>query len=96
MICVAVTYVIKSGCEQEAVAWFHKLTEATRLEPGCLFYQAHRSITDPRRFFLYEQYVDREALDEHRSAPHFERYAKQGLFNIIDSRTPEICIPLTD
>ena len=38
MICVAVTYVIKPGHEDEAVALFAKLTEHTRAEPGCRMY----------------------------------------------------------
>ncbi len=45
-------------------------------------YLAHRSTADPRRFFLYEQYDDQAALDAHRAAPHFEQYAKGGLFPI--------------
>ncbi len=95
MICVAVTYVIKPGHEGEAVELFTRLTEATRAEPGCRMYLAHRSTTDARRFFLYEQYDDQAALDTHRAAPHFERYAKGDLFAIIESRTPELYEPLT-
>jgi len=94
MICVAVTYVIKPGHESEAVALFGKLTGATRAEPGCRMYQAHRSTTDPRRFFLYEQYDDQAALDAHRAAPHFAQYATGGLFTILESRTPELFEPL--
>ncbi|HEV3163886.1 MAG TPA: antibiotic biosynthesis monooxygenase [Isosphaeraceae bacterium] len=57
MICVAVTYVIKPGHEDEAVSLFRTLTQHTRLEPGCRMYVAHRSPTERRRFFLYEQYA---------------------------------------
>jgi quinol monooxygenase YgiN len=96
MICVAVTYVIKTDHEEEAVGLFRKLTEATRAEPGCRMYLAHRSTSDSRRFFLYEQYDDQAALDAHRAAPHFEQYAKGGLFPILESRTPELYEPLTD
>ena len=94
MICVAVTYVMKAGHEEEAIRLFAELTEHTRREPGCRMYLAHRSTTDPRRFFLYEQYDDQAALDAHRAAPHFERLAKGGLFPLIESRTPEIYEPL--
>ncbi len=94
MICVAVTYVIKEGHEAEAIELFERLTEATRAESGCRMYLAHRSTTDPRRFFLYEQYDDQAALDAHRAAPHFERYAKQGLFSILETRMPELYAPL--
>jgi quinol monooxygenase YgiN len=95
MICVAVTYVVKSGHEAEAAELFRTLTEYTRAEPGCRMYLAHRSTSDSRRFFLYERYDDQAALDAHRAAPHFERYVKNRLFMIIESRTPEIFEPLT-
>lgn len=94
MICVAVTYLIQPGHEEQAVDLFAKLTEATRAEPGCRMYQAHRSTSDPRKFFLYEQYDDQAALDAHRAAPHFERYGKSGLFTILESRNPELYEPL--
>jgi quinol monooxygenase YgiN len=94
MICVAVTYVIKPGHEDEAVAFFARLTEHTHTEPGCRMYVAHRSLSNPRQFFLYEQYDDQAALDAHRTAPHFEQYAKGGLFPIIESRAPELYAPL--
>jgi quinol monooxygenase YgiN len=94
MICVAVTYVIKPGHVDEALDLFGKLTAATRTEPGCRMYQVHRSQADPRRFFIYEQYDDQAALDAHRAAPHFARYATGGLFPLLESRTPELYVPL--
>ncbi len=94
MICVAVTYVIKAGHEDEAVALFAELTGPTRAEPGCRMYLAHRSVADARRFFLYEQYDDQAALDAHRDSLHFEKFAKNGLFPIIESRAPELYEPL--
>jgi quinol monooxygenase YgiN len=96
MICVAVTYVIKAGREDEAVALFRALTGPARAEPGCRMYLVHRSTTEPRRFFLYEQYTDQAALDAHRSSAHFARYAAGGLFSILESRSPEIYQLLED
>ena len=90
MVCVGVTYVIKSGHELEAVELFGKLTGPTRAEPGCRMYLVHRSTSDPRRFFLYEQYDNQAALDAHRASEHFAQYATGGLFPIIESRTPEL------
>ena len=94
MICLAVTFVVKHGHEDEAIRLFAELTEATRAEPGCRMYLAHRSTDDPRRFFLYEQYDDRAALDAHRASGHFARLAAGGLFPIVESRTPELYEPL--
>jgi quinol monooxygenase YgiN len=96
MICLAVTFIVKPGHQDEAITLFAKLTEHTVAEPGCRMYLAHRSTADPLKFFLYEQYDDQDALDAHRAAPHFEQYAKGGLFLIIESRTPELYVPLTD
>lgn len=94
MICLAVTFVVKPGHEDEAIGFFQKATAETVKEPGCRMYLAHRSVDDPRRFFLYEQYGDRAALDFHRSSPHFQSFVKEGLFNIIESRAPELYEPL--
>lgn len=96
MICVAVTYVIKSGHESEAVELFGRLTGPTRAEPGCRMYLVHRSTTEPRKFFLYEQYDDQAALDAHRASEHFAHFAVGGLFPIIESRTPELYEPLPE
>jgi quinol monooxygenase YgiN len=90
MICIAVTYVIKPGHEDEAIRLFDEMTPLSRAEPGCRFYQAHRSTTDPRRFFLYEQYDDPAALDAHRATDHFARLVAGRLFHLIESRAPEI------
>lgn len=96
MICVAVTYVIQPGQEDRAVELLGLLTPATRAEPGCRAYRAHRSLGNPRQFFLYELYDDQAALDAHRATPHFDKYVKLGLFTILESRTPELYEPLTD
>ena len=47
-------------------------------------YIVHRHKTDPRRFFIYEQYKDDAALEAHRAAPHFLQHAKKDLPRIAD------------
>lgn len=94
MICVAVTYVIQAGHENEAIEHFIKLTAQTRDEPGCQMYQVHRSLSDQRKFFLYEQYDDQAALDAHRAAPYFQEHVVNGLFKILESRSPELYEPI--
>ena len=94
MICVAVTYLIQPGQEERAIELFAALTQQTHAEPGNLYYLVHRSPTEPRRFFIYEQYTDQAALDTHRASQHFIQYAKNGLFNILEKREAEIYMPL--
>jgi quinol monooxygenase YgiN len=94
MIALAVTYVIQSGHEDEAADYLAHLMAETRKEPGCRMYVAHRAQSNPRKFFIYEQYDDAAALDAHRATAHFERYGKNGLQTIMESRDPELYDPL--
>jgi (4S)-4-hydroxy-5-phosphonooxypentane-2,3-dione isomerase len=79
MVVLAVTWMARVGHEAEVAAIFSKLTEESRKEPGCVVYQVHRHKTEPRRYFIYEQYKDDAALEAHRSAPHFLQHAKKDL-----------------
>jgi (4S)-4-hydroxy-5-phosphonooxypentane-2,3-dione isomerase len=84
MVVLAVTWMAKVGHEADVAALFEKLTELSRKEPGCALYCAHRHKTEPRRFFLYEQYKDDAALEAHRTAPHFLQFARKDLPKIAD------------
>jgi len=84
MVVLAVTWMAKQGHEVEVANLFSKLTEESRKEPGCVMYQVHRHKTDPRRFFIYEQYKDDAALEAHRAAPHFLQYARKELTKVAD------------
>lgn len=84
MVVLAVTWTAKAGHETEVINLFSKLTEESRKEPGCVMYQVHRHKTDPRRFFIYEQYKDDAALEAHRAAPHFLQYARKELPKVAD------------
>jgi len=74
MIVLAVTWMAKDGHEAEVSKMFGVLQVESRKEPGCLLYIVHRHRTDPRRFFIYEQYKDDAALEAHRASPHFQKY----------------------
>lgn len=70
---VAARYRAKEGEEERILAILRQMTEPSRAEPGCLFYQAHRSLEDSRVFFLYEQYVDEDGYKAHMATEHFQR-----------------------
>jgi len=84
MVVLVVTWTAKIGHEAQVAEIFVKLADAARKEPGCLMFQPHRHKTDPRRFFIYEQYKDDAALEAHRASPHFLQYAKKELPKIAD------------
>ncbi|HSY16099.1 MAG TPA: putative quinol monooxygenase [Jatrophihabitantaceae bacterium] len=43
-------------------------------EPGCLRFDVCRVVGDPGAYVLYEVYADDQALDHHRSTPHFQAW----------------------
>ena len=89
MVVLMVTYVSLPGRETDLAARLREMTGHTRQEPGCRAYIAHQSQKEPRKFVLYEQYVDEAALDAHRTSDYFKRIV-QGEYNeLLESRSPE-------
>jgi quinol monooxygenase YgiN len=94
MIVLKVDMLVKPGSEEKCKEYIRVMQEHSRQEPGCLMYVGHQSIEDPRRFFFYEQYKDRVALDAHRNAPYFKQYVIGGLDGIMESRTRDLAVPV--
>ena len=94
MVVLAVTWMAKLGHETDVATLFKKLTEESRKEPGCVLYQVHRHKTEPRRFFIYEQYKDDAALEAHRASQHFLQYAKKELPRIGDRVEGQLYEPM--
>jgi (4S)-4-hydroxy-5-phosphonooxypentane-2,3-dione isomerase len=94
MVVLSVIWMAKAGHEAEVAELFRKLQEASRKEPGCQMYQVHRHRTEPRKFFLYEQYVDDAALEAHKSAGHFLEIAKKSLLKVADRVEGQLYSPL--
>ena len=65
----------------EADAWpeiSRSFTEATRAEPGCLWFDWSRSLDDPTEYVLVEAFRDDEAGGAHVRSDHFAA-AQRGL-----------------
>lgn len=85
--CLAVNLLVRAGSEEAAMEHLRALVRETRLEPGNLIYNAHRSLADPRRFLIYELYRDEAALESHRATPHFAAHGTAGLYPLVEERT---------
>jgi quinol monooxygenase YgiN len=94
MVVLAVTWMARTGREADVAAIFSKLTEESRKEPGCVMYQVHRHKTEPRRFFIYEQYKDDAALEAHRAAAHFLQFVRKELPKIAERIEGQVYEPL--
>ena len=60
---------------EDADAWpsiSRSFTEATRAEPGCLWFDWSRSLDDPDEYVLVEAFRDGDAGGAHVSSDHFK------------------------
>ena len=83
---VAATYTAKEGEEETIAAILATMTRLSSAEPKCLLYQAHRSVEDPRVFFLYEQYADASGYEEHKDSAHFKEHVRDNAIPRLERR----------
>lgn len=55
-----------------------RLAEATRLEPGCIRYEAAQDVGEPGRFHLSELWEDLGALTRHFDTPHMAAFSAEA------------------
>jgi len=83
---VAAIWTAKEGQEETIAEVIRVMTPLSKQEPGCLFYQAHRSPENPRVFFLYEQYVNQAGYEAHMATPHFEKHVRGEAIPNLENR----------
>lgn len=93
-VCLNVVYTIQAGHENEAVDDLQKLAAETRKEPGNAMFLIHRSLEDPRKFLIYEQYRSQADMETHLAKDYFQRYSVNGLRKIAESRVAGTYRPL--
>ena len=79
-----VTVIAKATAKAGAEAQFEKvIREAiapTHAEKGCIKYGLHRSIDNPRVFYMIEKWDSKESLDRHLRSTHIQK-----LFQVLPS-----------
>ena len=76
---------------EDADAWpeiSRPFTEATRAEPGCLWFEWSRSLDDPAEYVLVEAFRDDEAGGAHVKSDHFATATSELPAYL--ARTPDI------
>ena len=71
MIFIVVKFQVKLEWVDRWVELVTPFTEATRAEPGNLWFEWSRSLDDPAQFVLVEAFRDGEAGGAHVTSPHF-------------------------
>ena len=88
MIFIAVKFTVRSEVAEQWLSQVASFTEATRQEPGNIFFEWSRSVERPNQFVLLEAFKDREAGQAHVNSDHFK--AAMELMPDLVSSTPEI------
>lgn len=84
----------KPGEEEVVLGLLTQVAEASRREPGCETFLAHRSTTDPRVFFLFERYASEEAFTTHAASDHVRRFVLEDAVHRLDVRKREMWEPV--
>ena len=87
---VTATWKARAGEEAAVEGLLGQVAAASRNEPGCLLFWTHRSIDEPGRFFLYEQYVDEAAVQAHAASEHVRTFVLEDAVHRLDERRREM------
>jgi quinol monooxygenase YgiN len=71
MFVVSAHYYAKEGKDDDVAAVLQTMIPISRAEPGCALYTVNRSVDDPRKFLLYEQYRDKSGYEAHMATDVF-------------------------
>ena len=89
MFVVAAQYYTQPGKDDEVAAVLTEMTTISRAEPGCALYLVNRSVDDPRRFLLYEQYYDRSGYEAHMATGPFKQKILGTVVPMLETRVRE-------
>ncbi|MGH3873302.1 MAG: putative quinol monooxygenase [Pseudonocardiaceae bacterium] len=88
MIFIVVRFTIRADRSDEWLSLVDDFTQATRREPGNLFFEWSRSADNPHRFVLVEAFESGQAGAAHVDSEHFKT-AMTWMPEVI-AETPEI------
>jgi|SRR5579863_2355162 quinol monooxygenase YgiN len=94
MISFTVRMTFSPDDRSEVAEILRALTEASRMEPGCISYIPHYVDSDRDTVLIYEQYRDAAAAEAHRQSAHFKKYAVGGLYQKMRDRVREDLVAL--
>lgn len=72
MIFITAKFPVKQEFAEDWPEISREFTEATRAEPGCLWFDWSRSLADPTEYVLVEAFADDEAGAAHVGSSHFK------------------------
>ena len=88
MISIVVKFNVRPECSDEWIDRISQFTQATRQEPGNLWFDWSLSVENPHQFVLLEGFRDSDAGAEHVNSEHFKEAIRQAPSMLVN--TPEI------
>ena len=88
MISIVVKFNVRPECSDEWIDRISAFTQATRQEPGNLWFDWSRNVENPDQFVLLEGFRDADAGAEHVNSEHFKEAIRQAPSMLV--HTPEI------
>ncbi|MDA7915695.1 antibiotic biosynthesis monooxygenase [Verrucomicrobia bacterium] len=76
MLAIVVNFESFPGKVEDAISALEANAVGSRQEAGCLKWEWSRHQDEPTKFAIYELYVDRDAIDFHKSSSHFAQWKK--------------------
>ncbi|MFC9551985.1 putative quinol monooxygenase [Rhodococcus sp. NPDC056960] len=73
MIFIVVKFKVLDRHQENWLVTTEEFTDATRSEPGNLWFEWHRSAADPAEYVLIEAFRDGQAGSDHVNADHFRK-----------------------
>ena len=73
-VCVTATLHVLPGHEEAVIRALKKIAFASRSEQGCLQYDPHQCLVDPRTFMVLEKWASKADLDAHAGRPHMAEF----------------------
>lgn len=78
------------GAFDEVVSIIAELRPKSLAEPGCLAYEAYRSLDEPQALLLLERYRDEAALEAHRQSEHYQSLVPGRVLALLAGRRVEL------
>ena len=91
MFVVVAQWYAKAGADDQVAEILQTAVRNSRAEPGCVLFMANRSLDEPRKFVLYEQFSDKAAFEAHLATDSFRENIIGGILPLLESRVREVC-----
>ena len=89
MFIVTARWLAKMGQDDQVADLLKRAVVNTRAEPGCMLFMANRSVENPRRFLVYEQFEDEAAFAAHVGSAPFKEVVLEGIVPRLELRERE-------